>query len=60
MTNRTIDVYFFPMSPPSRAVLLLIKALGLKYNVKTVNILMGEQMQPDFLKVITFFFVFVF
>ncbi|KYB27876.1 Glutathione S-transferase 1-1-like Protein [Tribolium castaneum] len=48
--NHTIDVYFYPLSPPSRAALMLIKALGIKHNVKIVNIMAGEQMTPEFLK----------
>ncbi|XP_044255683.1 glutathione S-transferase 1-1-like [Tribolium madens] len=48
--NHTIDVYYYPLSPPSRAALMLIKALGIKHNVKIVNIMAGEQMNPEFLK----------
>lgn len=51
MTNHIIDIYHFPLSPPSRATLLLIKALGLKHNVKVVDISKTEQMDADFVKV---------
>lgn len=51
MVNHTIDFYHFPGSPPSRAALLLVMALGLKHNVKMVNLMEGEQLKPDFLKV---------
>ncbi|XP_017776902.1 PREDICTED: uncharacterized protein LOC108562908 [Nicrophorus vespilloides] len=45
-----VDVYFFPASPPSRAVILLAKFLGLIINAKVTNIMAGEQMTPEFLK----------
>nr|XP_023021411.1 glutathione S-transferase D2-like isoform X1 [Leptinotarsa decemlineata] len=51
MANHTIDIYFFTMSPPSRAALLLMRALGLKHNIKIVNVLAGEQMNPEFIKI---------
>ncbi|KAG5885544.1 hypothetical protein JTB14_007624 [Gonioctena quinquepunctata] len=50
MANHTIDIYFYQMSPPSQAVLLLMRALGLKHNIKVVNVLAGEQMDPEFMK----------
>lgn len=49
--NNAIDVYYFPASAPSRMVLLLAKALGINVNKKMVNIMNGEQMNPDFIKV---------
>ncbi|KAF7278916.1 hypothetical protein GWI33_007862 [Rhynchophorus ferrugineus] len=48
--DQPIDIYFFPPSAPSRAALMLIKALGLKHNVKTTNIGAGDHMKPEFLK----------
>ncbi|XP_057657193.1 glutathione S-transferase D7-like [Diorhabda carinulata] len=51
MSNHAIDIYFFTMSPPSRSVLLLMKTLGLRTNIKTINILNGEQFKPEFIKV---------
>ncbi|KAJ8951397.1 hypothetical protein NQ317_012232 [Molorchus minor] len=51
MVNHTIDIYYFPLSPPSRCALLLIRALGLKHNIKIINIPAGEQMAPEFLKI---------
>lgn len=46
-----IDLYYFPPSPPCRSVLMLGKALGINFNLKTVNIMNGEQMTAEFLKV---------
>lgn len=48
--DQAIDIYFFPPSAPSRAALMLIKALGLKHNIKTTNIAIGDNMKPEFLK----------
>ncbi|XP_044745310.1 glutathione S-transferase D1-like [Coccinella septempunctata] len=51
MTNHTITYYHFPLSPPSRAALLLVRALGIKHDLKIVNITNGEQNTPEFLKI---------
>ncbi|XP_065157700.1 glutathione S-transferase 1-like isoform X2 [Atheta coriaria] len=48
--ENSIDMYYFPASPPTRAVLMLARALGLMMNLKLVNIMEGEQMKPEFLK----------
>ncbi|XP_076630708.1 glutathione S-transferase 1-1-like [Colletes latitarsis] len=45
-----IDFYYLPPSPPCRSVLLVAKAIGVHLNMKTVNVMKGEQMNPDFLK----------
>ncbi|XP_017795363.1 PREDICTED: glutathione S-transferase 1-like [Habropoda laboriosa] len=45
-----IDFYYFAASPPCRMVILLAKAIGVHLNLKTVNVLKGDQMKPDFLK----------
>ncbi|CAG9765527.1 unnamed protein product [Ceutorhynchus assimilis] len=50
MDTKAIDIYFFPPSPPSRAVLMLMKALNLEHNVKTTNLMAGDHMKPEFLK----------
>uniref|UniRef100_A0A6P7FUA2 Glutathione S-transferase D7-like n=1 Tax=Diabrotica virgifera virgifera TaxID=50390 RepID=A0A6P7FUA2_DIAVI len=47
----SIDIYYFTMSPPSRSVLMLMRTLGVKHNIKIVNVLNGEQMKPEFLKI---------
>ncbi|XP_060523760.1 glutathione S-transferase 1-1-like isoform X2 [Cylas formicarius] len=50
MATHPIDIYYFPPSAPSRATLLLIKALGIDHNVKITNISQGDQMKPEFLQ----------
>lgn len=49
-----IDFYYTPASAPCRSILLLAKALGLEMNLKTVNLMAGEQLTPEFLKVYMF------
>ncbi|KAK9881160.1 hypothetical protein WA026_014509 [Henosepilachna vigintioctopunctata] len=51
MTNHIITFYHFPLSPPSRAALLFLKALGIKHSLKIVNLLSGEQNSSEFLKI---------
>ncbi|XP_018560761.1 glutathione S-transferase 1-1-like [Anoplophora glabripennis] len=51
MANHSIDIYYYHMSPPSRATLLLIRALGLKHNIKIVDIPNKGQMTSEFLKI---------
>lgn len=46
-----IDFYYLPPSPPCRSVLLLAKAIGVHLNLKTVNVLKGEHLKPEFLKI---------
>ncbi|XP_076678499.1 glutathione S-transferase D1-like [Andrena cerasifolii] len=45
-----IDFYYFPPSPPCRSVLLLAKAVGVHLNMKSVNVLKGESMKPEYVK----------
>ena len=45
------DLYVFSVSPGSRAVLVLAKHLGLEVNVKEVDLLKGEQLSEEFIKV---------
>lgn len=47
----TIVLYHFPMSPPSRSALLVARNLGLDVEVKILNLMAGEHMQEDFLKI---------
>lgn len=44
-------LYMIDASPPVRAVLITAKAIGLKLNTKEINILTGEQLTQDYLKV---------
>ncbi|XP_029039557.1 glutathione S-transferase 1-like isoform X1 [Osmia bicornis bicornis] len=46
-----IDFYYFPPSAPCRSVLLLAKAIGVHLNLKTINVLKGDHMKPEFLKI---------
>lgn len=47
----TLTLYMTPVSPPVRAVLLVAAYLGIALDLKHVDILKGEQLQSDFLKV---------
>ncbi|XP_045461119.1 glutathione S-transferase D5-like [Harmonia axyridis] len=49
--NHIITYYHFPLSPPSRAGLLFVRALGIKHNLKILNLSNGEQNSPEFLKI---------
>ncbi|XP_034937797.1 glutathione S-transferase 1-1-like [Chelonus insularis] len=44
----TIDLYYLPLSPPCRAVMLTIEALGIDVNYKTLNILNGEHLTQEY------------
>jgi glutathione S-transferase len=46
-----IDLYYMSMSAPCRAVLLTAKMVGIEINLKTINLMQGEHMQPEFLKI---------
>ncbi|XP_015522786.2 uncharacterized protein LOC107226476 [Neodiprion lecontei] len=46
-----VDLYYLPPSIPCRAVMMLAKALGIHLNLKVVNILEGEHLKPEFLKI---------
>ncbi|XP_078053378.1 glutathione S-transferase D1-like [Augochlora pura] len=46
----TIDFYHTPGSAPCRAVALTAAAVGVPLNPKLVNLMAGEQMKPEFLK----------
>ena len=51
----TVDVYLAPASGPCRAVLMTAKYLGVDVRQKVVNLMTGDQLKPDFLKVRFFF-----
>lgn len=44
-------LYYFPPSPPCRAVLLLGKMIGLDFDLRSVSVLEGEQLKPDYVQV---------
>jgi glutathione S-transferase len=47
----TIDFYYLPGSSPCRSVLLAAKALGVDLNLKLTNLMAGDHLTPEFLKV---------
>ncbi|EFN77829.1 Glutathione S-transferase 1-1 [Harpegnathos saltator] len=46
-----IDCYYLPPSPPCRSVMLLAKALGVRFNFKMLNVMKGEHMSSKFLQI---------
>ncbi|CAG0916784.1 unnamed protein product [Notodromas monacha] len=46
-----ITLYYLPHSPPCRAVHLLAKELGLEIEIKTVNLLENEHLNPEFIAI---------
>jgi len=46
----TIDFYFLDGSSPCRSVLLVAKAVGVELNLKMTDLMKGEHMTPEFLK----------
>ncbi len=46
-----IDLYYHPMSAPARAVLMTAEALGVKLNLKEVDLMAREHLKPEFVKV---------
>ena len=50
-TKRMITVYGFPLSQPTRSVLLLLNASKIKYDFNNVDALKGEHRKPQFLKI---------
>ncbi|KAK9874737.1 hypothetical protein WA026_005550 [Henosepilachna vigintioctopunctata] len=47
----TIDFYYTPGSAPCRAVLLAAKAVGVKLNLKEINLMKGEHLTPEYKKI---------
>lgn len=47
----TIDFYYTPGSAPCRSVLLTAKALGVNLNLKELDLMKGEHLQADFVKI---------
>lgn len=46
-----VDLYYMSLSAPCRAVVLVAKVAGVELNLKTINLLEGEHMKPEFLKI---------
>ncbi|CAH1154994.1 unnamed protein product [Phaedon cochleariae] len=47
----TIDFYYLPGSAPCRNVLLAAKAVGVELNLKYTDIMKGEHLTPEFIKI---------
>lgn len=47
----TPTLYYTAGSPPARAVLFLIRYLDVDVEVKSLNLLQGEQLSEEFLKI---------
>ncbi|CAH0545883.1 unnamed protein product [Brassicogethes aeneus] len=45
-----IDFYYVPGSAPCRSVLLVAKALGVELNLKHTDLMKGEHLTPEFIK----------
>nr|CAH7731540.1 unnamed protein product [Callosobruchus chinensis] len=46
----TLTLYYLEMSPAVRSTLITIKALGLDVEMKAVNLMAGEHLTPEYLK----------
>lgn len=46
----SLKLFYTPISPPARAVLLTVRCLDLEVEVKTLNLLTGEHHAEDFLR----------
>jgi len=46
-----IDFYYLPGSAPCRAVLLAAKAVGIELNLKYTDLMKGEHLTPEFIKI---------
>ncbi|KAH8388423.1 hypothetical protein KR093_005983 [Drosophila rubida] len=45
-----MDFYYAPPSAPCRAVIMAAKALGIELNKKVLNLMEGEHLKPEFVK----------
>ena len=45
-----VDLYYISLSPPCRAVMMTAYLAGVDTNLKMLNLMAGEQMKPEFLK----------
>ncbi|EDW67854.2 glutathione S-transferase 1-1 [Drosophila virilis] len=46
-----MDFFYMPGSAPCRSVIMTAKALGVELNKKLLNVMEGEQLKPEFLKI---------
>lgn len=49
-----ITLYYTILSPPSRTILLVAKAIGIELELKNIDLQKGEHLTPEFLKVKVF------
>lgn len=47
----TVDLYYAPVSMPSRTVVMVASLAGLKLNLHEINLLEGQQKTPEFKKI---------
>lgn len=48
-----LDFYYIPGSAPCRAVQMTAKAVGVDLNLKLTNLMAGEHLKPEYIKVIS-------
>nr|UJZ92577.1 glutathione S-transferase [Scaphoideus titanus] len=46
-----LDFYYAPGSAPCRSVLLAAKAVGVELNLKQLDLMKGEHLKPEFVKI---------
>lgn len=46
-----VVLYTAKLSPPGRSVELTAKALGLELDIKPINLIAGDHLKPEFVKV---------
>lgn len=51
-----LDLYYVPGSAPCRSVMLAAKAIGVDLNLKLLDLMKGEHLTPEFIKVSFIFF----
>ena len=51
-----MDLYYTAISPPARSAYIVAKHLGLKVNLKEIDLFGGGQLKEEFVKVIFWVF----
>lgn len=46
-----VEFYMHPMSPPSRAVWMILEEMGLEYNKNVVDLMTGAQKAEEYKKI---------
>lgn len=47
----SMDFYYLPASAPCRSVQMTAKAVGVELNLKYLDLMAGEQLKPEFVKI---------